>query len=143
MIKEVAKEVTREFPTIEWLSTLSPIPNFKCWFLDRLKQGINYNENLRGYTLSLIADSMIMFSDEEEKALKRILDCQDTPKALRQILSNSLWTKDDNIANILKDPLTRLCAWYLFKEKRRNYALDSVGKFVMVYFNTRISVCAT
>lgn len=41
LIKEVAGEITTEFPAVQQLSSLSPIPNFKSWLLDKLKQG-NY-----------------------------------------------------------------------------------------------------
>lgn len=43
LIKEVAKQVLSEFPMITELSTLSPIPNFRTWFLEKTKQG---NSNL-------------------------------------------------------------------------------------------------
>lgn len=39
LIKEVARKVTREFPMVEQLSTLSPIPKFRLWFLDGVRQG--------------------------------------------------------------------------------------------------------
>lgn len=41
LIKEVAKEVISEFPMIHELSSLSPIPNFRTWFLEKIKQGNN------------------------------------------------------------------------------------------------------
>lgn len=43
LIKEVANEVISEFPMIQELSTLSPIPNFRTWLLEKLNQG---NSNL-------------------------------------------------------------------------------------------------
>jgi len=39
LIKEVASEIMAEFPAIQQLSSLSPIPNFKTWLFDKLKQG--------------------------------------------------------------------------------------------------------
>jgi len=41
LIKKVASEITTEFPAVQQLSSLSPIPNFKTWLFDKLKQG-NY-----------------------------------------------------------------------------------------------------
>ncbi|EGI67238.1 Malonyl-CoA decarboxylase, mitochondrial [Acromyrmex echinatior] len=38
LIKEVVSEITTEFPAIRQLSSLSPIPNFKTWLFDKLKQ---------------------------------------------------------------------------------------------------------
>jgi len=39
LIKKVASEITTEFPAVQQLSSLSPIPNFKTWLFDKLKQG--------------------------------------------------------------------------------------------------------
>ena len=42
LIKEVSKQVVTEFPAVDQLSTLSPIPNFRQWLLDRMKRGWYY-----------------------------------------------------------------------------------------------------
>lgn len=42
LIKEVAQKVISEFPMINELSTLSPIPNFSNWLLEKMKQGNYY-----------------------------------------------------------------------------------------------------
>lgn len=39
LIKEVVGEILQEFPMIDQLSSLSPIPNFRLWLLKRIKQG--------------------------------------------------------------------------------------------------------
>jgi hypothetical protein len=46
---------------------------------------------------------------------------------LKKVLSTSLWTEDKQLSEFLKEPLLRACAWYLYKEKRRGYALNNVG----------------
>lgn len=46
---------------------------------------------------------------------------------LRTILVDSSWMKEETKATLLENPLMRLCAHYLFVEKRRGFALDSVG----------------
>ncbi|XP_043281202.1 malonyl-CoA decarboxylase, mitochondrial-like [Venturia canescens] len=112
MIKEVVKEVKREFPMIDQLSTLSPIPKFRAWFFEKLKQ-----------------DTMKMFTSKEEEILQNLLRTHDLKTALRKLLNNSLWTSNDEITRVLKDPLIRSCAWYLYREKHRNYALDKVANF--------------
>ncbi|KAG7209609.1 hypothetical protein KM043_011264 [Ampulex compressa] len=38
LIKEVANQITTEFPMINQLSSLSPIPNFRIWLLEKMKQ---------------------------------------------------------------------------------------------------------
>ncbi|PBC25423.1 malonyl-CoA decarboxylase, mitochondrial [Apis cerana] len=112
LIKEVAKEVISEFPMIHELSSLSPIPNFRTWFLEKIKQ-----------------DICNIFTNEECNSIQEILKEKDITFGLKKILNNSLWTQDIKICEVLKKPLLRACAWYLYKEKRRNYALDSVANF--------------
>ncbi|KAK1135496.1 hypothetical protein K0M31_000085 [Melipona bicolor] len=112
LIKEVAKKVISEFPMINELSTLSPIPNFRTWFLEKIKQ-----------------DMHNVFTDEEYDAVQKVLNEENIVLGLKKILNNSLWTRDVVICEVLKKPLLRACAWYLYKEKRRNYALNNVANF--------------
>jgi len=43
------------------------------------------------------------------------------------MLNTNSWNEDDKLKNFLEVPLMRLCAYYLYVEKRRSYALDGVG----------------
>lgn len=112
LIKEVAKKVISEFPMINELSTLSPIPNFRTWFLEKIKQ-----------------DMHNVFIDEEYESIQKVLNEENIVFGLNKILNNSLWTRDVVVCEVLKKPLLRACAWYLYKEKRRNYALNNVANF--------------
>ncbi|XP_043484772.1 malonyl-CoA decarboxylase, mitochondrial-like isoform X2 [Leptopilina heterotoma] len=112
LIKEVAKQVTNEFPMIDQLSSLSPIPNFRLWLLEKIKQ-----------------DPANIFTTSEQETLKNILKSNDLFLDLKKIFNNSLWTNKQNLEVALKLPLMRACAWYLYKEKRRNYALNNVANF--------------
>ncbi|XP_011298516.1 malonyl-CoA decarboxylase, mitochondrial [Fopius arisanus] len=112
LIKEVAREVTREFPLIDKLATMSPIPKFRLWFLENVKQ-----------------DSTKIFTKEESEVLKNALKTEDLASALKKLFNNSLWINDSELASLLKTPLLRSCAWYLYREKRRNYALNNVANF--------------
>ncbi|KAF3423271.1 hypothetical protein E2986_00256 [Frieseomelitta varia] len=112
LIKEVAKKVISEFPMINELSTLSPIPNFRTWFLEKIKQDIHN-----------------VFTDEEYESVQKVLNEENIVLGLKKILNNSLWTRDVAICEVLRNPLLRVCAWYLYKEKRRNYALNNVANF--------------
>jgi len=47
---------------------------------------------------------------------------------LRSLLVDSSWMREEAKAKLMENPLMRLCAHYLFVEKRRGFALDSVGK---------------
>lgn len=63
---------------------------------------------------------------QEYETVKNILKTEDVVTALKKILGTSLWTSDEKWT-VLKEPLLRACAWYLYKEKRRGYALNKVG----------------
>ncbi|XP_015110176.1 malonyl-CoA decarboxylase, mitochondrial [Diachasma alloeum] len=112
LIKEVAREVTREFPLIDKLATMSPIPKFRLWFLENVKQ-----------------DPSKIFTKEESETLRTVLKTEDLALSLKKLFNNSLWTNDCDLAKLLKTPLVRSCAWYLYREKRRNYALNNVANF--------------
>ncbi|XP_033215871.1 malonyl-CoA decarboxylase, mitochondrial-like isoform X2 [Belonocnema kinseyi] len=112
LIKEVAKQVTNEFPMIDQLSTLSPIPNFRMWVIEKIKQ-----------------DPAKIFTACEQERLREILKSRDLFLDLKRLFNNSLWTNDENLVAAFKEPLMRACAWYLYREKRRNYALNNVANF--------------
>ncbi|XP_071651954.1 malonyl-CoA decarboxylase, mitochondrial isoform X1 [Temnothorax longispinosus] len=112
LIKKVASEIMTEFPAIQQLSSLSPIPNFKTWLFDKLKQ-----------------DMAFIFTTQECRIAKDILQTENVIVALKKILGTSLWTGDKQLSEFLKQPLLRACAWYLYKEKRRGYALNTVANF--------------
>lgn len=47
---------------------------------------------------------------------------------LRKLFTTNGWVEEEELVNTLQMPLMRLCAHYLYTEKLRGYALDSVGK---------------
>ncbi|XP_076287830.1 malonyl-CoA decarboxylase, mitochondrial isoform X2 [Lasioglossum baleicum] len=112
LIKEVASEIISEFPMIRELSTLSPIPNFKSWLLEKLKLDVD-----------------CIFTDEETRSIRNVLKEENLAVGLKKLFNNSLWTSNEELCDVLKTPLVRACAWYLYKEKRRNYALNNVANF--------------
>lgn len=64
---------------------------------------------------------------QEYEIIKDMLKTKDVVLALKKILRTSLWTNDKQLSEFLKEPLLRACTWYLYKEKRRGYALNNVG----------------
>ncbi|KAF7411900.1 hypothetical protein HZH66_000796 [Vespula vulgaris] len=112
LIKEVANQVVTEFPMIHELSTLSPIPNFRIWLLEKMKQDISF-----------------IFTLKEQESIQKILRSEDIFTTLKKLFNNSLWITDEQLSELLKKPLLRACAWYLYKEKHRSYALNNVANF--------------
>ena len=48
---------------------------------------------------------------------------------LREALAGDDWIDQPQVVSTLQAPLLRLCARYLYVEKKRGYALNPVGKF--------------
>lgn len=55
------------------------------------------------------------------------INCDEVIKKLTKLLITNGWIQDETLAQILEFPFMRLCCRYLYLEKRRGYALDSVG----------------
>lgn len=115
LIKEVAKQISNEFPKIDKFSTLSPVPNFKTWLLDKIKRNLN---------------AIFTKSEQEEIKNELNLTVESLSEELKKIFNNSFWAKDTKLTTILKKPMLRSCAWYIYREKRRNYALNNVGEYL-------------
>ena len=59
--------------------------------------------------------------------LRHALD--DFYDSLCTAIKSNQWAQNDKLRDALELPLMRLCAKYLFAEKRRNFALDPVANF--------------
>ena len=121
LIKRAVRALQAEIPTIRQFSTLSPIPGFRSWLLQQLR------ETERG--------RQTILTDFDWSEARHIVFPSATPEEqnplgrLRHYLSDSSWMREDDKARqLMEGPLMRLCAFYLYSEKRRNFALDSVGK---------------
>ncbi|XP_007528422.2 malonyl-CoA decarboxylase, mitochondrial [Erinaceus europaeus] len=116
LIKRVVKELQREFPHLGAFSSLSPIPGFTKWLLGLLSsQAKEHGRN------ELLTDS----------ECKEISELTGGPalETLKGLLSSNDWAKSEKLSRALQAPLMRLCAWYLYGEKHRGYALNPVANF--------------
>lgn len=50
-------------------------------------------------------------------------------EALKRLLTNNEWMRSERLVKALEDPMMRLCAWYLYGEKHRGFALNPVANF--------------
>ncbi|XP_034282424.1 malonyl-CoA decarboxylase, mitochondrial [Pantherophis guttatus] len=116
LIKRVVKELQVEFPQIQTFSTLSPIPGFTKWLVGLLCS--QSNELGRGN----------LFTDPEMQEISEITGAPMAEK-LKRFFTNNGWVKSEKLARVLQQPLMRLCAWYLYGEKHRGYALNPVANF--------------
>ncbi|XP_025776604.1 malonyl-CoA decarboxylase, mitochondrial [Lynx canadensis] len=116
LVKRVLKELQREFPHLGTFSSLSPIPGFTKWLLGLLNS--QAKEHGRSELLT----------DSECKEISEILGGP-VNETLKVSLSSSEWVKSEKLVRVLQAPLMRLCAWYLYGEKHRGYALNPVANF--------------
>ncbi|XP_044519578.1 malonyl-CoA decarboxylase, mitochondrial isoform X2 [Gracilinanus agilis] len=116
LIKRVVKELQREFPHLETFSSLSPIPGFTKWLLGTLSsqtKDLGRNE---------------LFTDSECNEISDIIGGP-ISETLKILLTSNEWVKSEKLVKVLQSPLMRLCAWYLYGEKHRGYALNPVANF--------------
>ncbi|XP_069037263.1 malonyl-CoA decarboxylase, mitochondrial [Lepisosteus oculatus] len=112
LIKKVVRELQGEFPHLTQFSSLSPIPGFTGWLLGLLK-------GARG-------GGLLTGPEWEEVAA---VAAAPGPEGLRKLLSDGEWVRSERLAGALRPALMRLCAWYLYGEKRRGYAINPVANF--------------
>jgi malonyl-CoA decarboxylase len=68
-----------------------------------------------------------LLTAEEAENLRCHLQTNNLWSELREVLKTNGWANDSKLVALLEAPLMRLCAGYLYVEKRRGYALDNVG----------------
>lgn len=101
-------------------SSLSPIPGFSSWLQGLLSQ---YRKEGRGSEI---------LSVQEWKEVEQATNSapgSPTVDVLRMLIGTSEWVHSERLAYALEPVLMRLCAWYLYGEKRRGYALNPVANF--------------
>lgn len=117
MIKRVAEELCSEFPHVKQFSTLSPIPMFRGWLIDKIKCA-ERGENV--------------FPNGLWAKVKEYVSTEKGPQGwaeLRKLLYTNMWYQDPELIALLEHPLMVSCARYLYLEKRRGFALDNVANF--------------
>lgn len=101
-------------------SSLSPIPGFSSWLQGLLSQ---YRKEGR---------SSDLLSEQEWREVEEATDSAPGGPAtdsLRKLIGTSEWMHSERLSRVLEPALMRLCAWYLYGEKRRGYALNPVANF--------------
>ncbi|MEQ2219509.1 hypothetical protein XENOCAPTIV_018998 [Xenoophorus captivus] len=109
-----------EFPHMAQFSSLSPIPGFSSWLQGLLSQ---HRKEGRGADL---------LSEQEWREVEQAIDSNPGTQAtdsLRKLIATGEWTRSEKLCHALEPVLMRLCAWYLYGEKRRGLALNPVANF--------------
>jgi malonyl-CoA decarboxylase len=112
LIKRAVDALAIELPRIKIFATLSPVSGFRAW-LEREARAAPDG-------LLLPAERTALDSLGEEAP----------PGDLLALLDHEGWDSDPRIAGILREPLIRLCARYLIRERAPSgRALDPVAHF--------------
>ena len=112
LIKRVADALAIELPRVKIFATLSPLPGFRGW--------------LERQWRSAPGDLLL----PAERAAIQGLGDGVTEGDLPALLNREDWHTDQRIAAVLRDPLMRLSARYLVRERTSSgRALDPVGHF--------------
>lgn len=113
LIKQVVDRLRHEQPNLKRFSTLSPIPGFKRWLEEAMK------------------NKEVDLSPPEKKKLKGVFEEEPSIEHLSKELSSVKWAKDEKLAEALKPVIMRFAATYLLTAKGRDgkRALDPVAHF--------------
>lgn len=135
IIKLVANGLKSEFPLMSRYSSLSPIPNFTEYILSTI-QSIQNHTDTKGFR-------KIWNNYSDLKQLFAILSVTDEYEfwsRLIQLLRSGNWITDQTLVELLREPLMRTCAFYLYNEKRRGFALNPVGmlNYISKFVRTKL-----
>jgi malonyl-CoA decarboxylase len=113
LIKRVVGELKSKYPNLDTFCTLSPIPGFRRW-LEQQPDAV---------LLECIPHHLV-------EPLCTASQQADVASAIQTLTLKDDWIYDARLIQLLHEPLDRLCARYLFQEKRtNNLALDPVANF--------------
>ena len=112
MIKRVVDALAADLPRLKVFATLSPVPGFRAWLAQEAAAAPG----------SLLLPSERTALEEVDAAVKT----QDLPA----LLERPDWHTNPQLSAALREPLLRLCARYLTRERARSgRALDPVAHF--------------
>ncbi|KAL5010786.1 hypothetical protein ScPMuIL_013091 [Solemya velum] len=121
LIKQVVRELQAEFPRLNQFSSMSPIPGFREWLIGEInKQSHNEGESKRNLLTEEECESLKLFLENKKQSIYDIL---------KKIIVDHSWVNNEQIGLIIRKPLMRLCARYLYVERRRGFALNPVANF--------------
>src|SRR5690348_10793717 len=112
LIKRVVDNLAAELPRLKTFATLSPIPGFRSWLGERLAEG-----------------DALGLTQAEERVITALPDGLGEA-GLGGLLALPRWHENRLAMAAMREPLLRLCAHYLLREKARGgRARDPVAHF--------------
>jgi len=110
LLKRVIDDLRRDLPQLKVFATLSPLPGFRKW-------------------LDQAAGDATLLASADAARLARALGTDAREAPLAAALARPGWTSDAKLAETLREPMEKLCARYLLKEKSGGQPLDPVANF--------------
>jgi malonyl-CoA decarboxylase len=110
LIKRVVEALANDFKNLKTFATLSPIPGFCAW----LEQQTRDKESK-------------VLTPTEQRDIKAVLPNE--ADVLTALCDARSWSRAKEIEELIRGPLTRLCAHYLVNVKQGQYARDRVAHF--------------
>ncbi|XP_039252365.2 malonyl-CoA decarboxylase, mitochondrial-like [Styela clava] len=118
LIQAVVDQLKSELPGLETFSSLSPIPGFRRWLLSGLNDG-SLAMQLEDSDLGDLECVRSQYEDASENL----------NDYLKELVTDTRKLKNKKHDVHVRKLLTKLCAIYICKIKRRSYALDPVTNF--------------
>ena len=114
LLKRVIDDLKRDLPRLKSFATLSPIPGLVRWVQRNPEE---------------LAEA-ITAADWKRLAAFGVSDTDiNEPQLAGLLTDDSSWTKDDRLAQALREPLLRLGARYLLEARRGDKPVDTVARF--------------
>ena len=113
LIKQVVTSLRQQLPNLKTFSTLSPLPGFRAWLTSYFQAATGADEQ-----------------GPAEEALREAADLLGVPANPDAVFDAPGWWHNEDVADILKEPLLSLCAHYLHELREKdNNPLDAVARF--------------
>ena len=116
LIKRVVEDLAGDFKNLKTFATLSPIPGFRRWLGEQIKN--NAEKLLTPGELNALQDALAVQTDAAAEV-----------DVLKVLSDPAVWRGTPEIEDAVRPVLLRLCAQYLAQGKRKNCACDRVAHF--------------
>jgi malonyl-CoA decarboxylase len=111
LLKRVIEDLRRDLPRLGVFATLSPLPGFRKW-LDQA-----------------LAEKRPLLPEADLARFAESLGHPDPASALADALARPEWPTDARLGEALREPMEKLAARYLLREKSGPHPLDPVAHF--------------